>query len=97
MVLCYTLNNSIGYSEFLKYLDSGGWALSMGINDRMDKEEHLSYINRMTTLEDAQIEFILNDTVPELVEKIDVYIKPTIRESEPASTTKHVQFVKKRR
>lgn len=69
MVLCNTLNNSIGYSEFLKYLDSGGWALSIGINDRMTIDEHISFIYRITQDKDLSIEFIPDDAIPKLVEK----------------------------
>ena len=97
MELCKKSNNHISYSEFQNYLDSGGWSLSIGINDRMTIDEHLSYIGRIATFQDSIIEFISDDTIPELVERIDVFIKPTIREFEMSSRTIHIQFVKIRR
>jgi hypothetical protein len=86
--------NSISYLDFQNYLDSGEWDLCIGINDRMTIDEHLSYIERITTFEDAQIEFILDDIVPKLAERIDVFINPTVRETDMSSDTKHIQFKK---
>ena len=94
MELCKNSNNRISYSEFLNYLDSGGWSLSIGINDRMTIDEHLSYIGRITTYKDAIIEFVPDDSISELVERIDIYILPTIRESELSTNSIHIQFVK---
>ena len=88
--------NSISYSEFRNYLDSGEWDLCIGINDWMTVDEHLSYIDRITTFEDAQIKFFLDGIVPKLAEIIDVFIRPTVRETEMSSNTKHIQFIKRR-
>lgn len=96
MGICENCNNCVGYLDFLDYLDAGDWSLSIGIKDRMTKDEHLLYIERITKYEDALIEFVPNDNNPELVEKIDVYIKPTIRGSEVLSKTKHIQFLKEK-
>ena len=90
MELCKNSNNRISYSEFLNYLDGGGWTLSIGINDRMTIDEHLSYIDSIMTFEDALVDFIPNGNIPEQFEKIDVFIKPTVRESEISSRTKHI-------
>lgn len=94
MELCKNCKNRISYSEFLEYLDSGRWALSVGIDDIMTKEEHLSYIDSITSFEDAIIEFVPDDTIPELCERIDVFIMPTNREPDKSSNSKHIQFTK---
>ena len=94
MEQCKNCKNNISYSDFLNYLNSGDWSLNIGIKDRMTKEEHLSYIDRITTFEDSLIEFIPDDAIPELIKKIDVIIKPTVRESDMSSKSIHIQFTK---
>lgn len=96
MELCKNSNNRISYSEFLNYLDSGGWSLSIGINDRMTIDEHLSYIDRITKFEDAKIDFFLDDIVPKLSERIDIFINLTVREANILSNIKHIQFKRRK-
>ena len=89
--------NQIKYTEFIEYLDSGEWSLKIGIKDRMTVEEHLSYIERIVSFNDYYIAFVPNDNNKDLVDVIDVYIKPNICESEQSTKSKHIQFIKNKK
>ena len=95
MVQLIDSNFCIDYNDFEFLLDSGGWNLAIGINDKWDVMEHMHYISSLSKPRSNHIVKIQIDCDSlDNATRINIYIKTKNQNFDSNSLPKHIQFIK---